>query len=74
LAFPLIQRVIEYSQTRFAGKDLIFGMTVNGTLMSDEIIHYLVANRVLLMISLNGPKKIIDLNRVFADGRVHSIL
>lgn len=69
LAFPLIQKVIEYSKERFAGKELSFNMTCNGTLLSDEIIHYLAENHVLLMISLDGPKEINDLNRVFADGR-----
>lgn len=69
LEFPLIQRVVEYCEERFFGKGLTFTITTNGTLLSDEMIHYFQAHDISLMISLDGPKEINDQNRVFADGR-----
>lgn len=69
LEFPLIQRVVEYSEERFSGKELTFNITTNGTLLNDEMIHYFQAHDISLMISLDGPKEINDRNRVFADGR-----
>lgn len=69
LEFPLIQRVIEYSRSRFHGKKLTFSITTNGSLLTDEIIRYFHANDVSMMISLDGPKEINDRNRVFPDGR-----
>lgn len=69
LEFPLLQRVVEYSEERFSGKELTFNITTNGTLLTDEMIHYFQAHNVSMMISLDGPKEINDRNRVFADGR-----
>jgi uncharacterized protein len=69
LEFPLIKKVVDYSERRFFGKDLTFTMTTNGTLLTTEIIHFLRDHNVSLFISLDGPKEINDKNRVFADGR-----
>lgn len=68
LEFPLMQDIIEYSKSCFRGKKLTFNMTSNGTLINDDIIKYLEKQDISLMISLDGPKEINDLNRVFADG------
>lgn len=68
MEFQLIQRVVEYSEERFSGKELTFNITTNGTLLNDEMIHYFQAHDISLMISLDGPKEINDRNRVFADG------
>ena len=68
LEFPLLQRIVDYSKERFIGKKLTFAMTTNGSLLTDDIIHYLENHRVTLLISIDGPKEINDRNRVFADG------
>lgn len=69
IEFPLIQRVIRYSQELFYGKELSFSITCNGSLLTPEIIRYFSENSVDLMISLDGPKEINDKNRVFANGK-----
>jgi uncharacterized protein len=69
IEFPLIRRVVKYSQKLFEGKDLSFSVTCNGSLLNREIIRYFSENSVDLMISLDGPKEINDLNRVFANGK-----
>ena len=69
LEFPLLQRVVEYCKKRFLGKELTFSVTTNGTLLSDDIIHYLDKQKISVMLSLDGPKEVHDLNRVFEDGK-----
>ncbi|MCL2052317.1 MAG: Cys-rich peptide radical SAM maturase CcpM [Lachnospiraceae bacterium] len=68
LEFPLLKKIIAYSKESFLGKEISFNMTTNGTVLNDEMIMYLKDENVTLMISLDGPKEINDLNRVFADG------
>ncbi len=43
-------------------------LITNGTLMNEEVIHYLKDNKVGVGISLDGPKFINDENRVFRMG------
>lgn len=68
LEYPLLKRIVEYSERVFSGKKLTFAMTSNATLLTDEIIHYLAEHKVSLMVSLDGPKEINDKNRVFKNG------
>lgn len=68
IEFPLMKQVVEYSKKKFYGKNLTFNITSNGTLLSDEIILYMQENNVSLLVSLDGPQEVNDLNRVFADG------
>ena len=69
IEFPLIQKVIRYSQKMFEGKELSFSITCNGSLLTREIIRFFSDNSIDLMISLDGPEEINDLNRVFANGK-----
>ena len=66
LGFPLIKQSIRYAKQLFDGKKLLFTITTNGTLLTDEIIQFLDQEDVQVMISLDGPKEIHDKNRVFA--------
>jgi uncharacterized protein len=68
LEFPLIKKIIEYSEQQFFGKKLTFSITTNATLLSEEMIFYFRDHDVSLMISLDGPKDINDKNRVFVNG------
>lgn len=64
----LVNKIMEYAKERFAGKILTFGMTCNGSLLTEENVCFLEENNVSLLVSLDGPKRIQDQNRVFADG------
>lgn len=64
----MIKRIMAYARDRFAGKILTFGMTCNGSLLTEENVRFLEENNVSLLVSLDGPKQIQDQNRVFADG------
>lgn len=69
LEFPMIKKAVAYSKKIFKGKDLTFSITSNGTLLTEDIIQFFADHDVHLMISLDGPKEINDLNRVFANGQ-----
>lgn len=66
LRFDLIRDVVEYTKQKIGGKVLKFHMTTNGTLLTEDIIRFLVDNDFKLMISLDGPEQVHDANRVFA--------
>ena len=44
-------------------------MTTNGTLMTEDVIEFLVKYEFNLMISLDGDKKSHDINRRFKTGK-----
>lgn len=68
LEFPLIRKSVSYAKKLFDGKKITFSMTSNGTLLTDEIIDFLVQEDISLLISLDGPKEIHDRSRIFANG------
>ena len=69
LEFDLVKKIVSYAEEQFLGRDLRFSMTTNATVLTDEIIKFIVDHKVNVMISLDGPKPIHDRNRPFADGR-----
>lgn len=69
IEFEMIQKAVEYAESRFNGKPITFTTTINGSLLTDKIVEYFIDHDVSTMISLDGPKEIHDKNRVFIDGR-----
>ncbi|URZ04319.1 Cys-rich peptide radical SAM maturase CcpM [Clostridium felsineum] len=68
LKFDFIKEIISYAKENFIGKELRFALTTNATLLTEEIIEYSINNNIDIMISLDGPEEIHDINRKFADG------
>lgn len=68
LAFPLIKKIVVYADEIFAGKDRIYSITTNGTLISDEVAHYLNEHKFRVAFSIDGPKEAQNKNRIFRDG------
>ena len=68
LEFDLIKKIVEYSEKKFAGKELRINMTTNATLLTPEIVAYLQEHDFDLLVSLDGPRNVQDKSRVFADG------
>ncbi|WP_313562016.1 Cys-rich peptide radical SAM maturase CcpM [Ruminiclostridium cellobioparum] len=66
LEFELLKKCIEYTEERVEGKDVLFTLTTNATLLNNEIIEYFQEHKVSLIISLDGPKQVHDKNRRFA--------
>lgn len=67
LEFDLIKKCVAYIKEIFHGKKQTFVITTNATLINEEILAFLMENDFSVMISLDGPKKVQDGNRVFAD-------
>lgn len=68
VAFPLVRRCVEYAEEVLDGKELSFFITTNATLMSDEVIDFLVEHRFYITFSLDGPRNVHDHHRLRADG------
>lgn len=69
LEFPLIKQVVEYAEDLFKGKKISFAITTNATLLSEEYLDFLIKHKFIITISIDGPQKIQDKNRKFADGK-----
>lgn len=67
LELDLIGKAVEYAEELFRGKQLSFNMTTNATLLSDKAVEFILGHNFHIAVSLDGPKKIQDGNRVFAD-------
>ncbi len=68
MEFQLIKEIVAYSELVFRNKELKFNMTTNASLLTDEIVDFLQEHNFSILISLDGPEKINDTNRVFANG------
>lgn len=70
LRFDLIKKIIPYANRKAVAfhKTVKYSMTTNGTLLTDEAVEFLTAHNVNVMVSLDGPQKVHDENRVFVDG------
>lgn len=66
LEFQLIKQIVKYcKEIHF---DVSYGSTTNATIMTDEIINFIIENNVFLAISLDGDKASQNRNRVFMNG------
>lgn len=68
LEFDLIKQCIAYIKLIVQGKKITFGMTTNGTLLTDEVVTFLKENNINITISLDGSKDEHDINRKFKSG------
>lgn len=65
LEFPLVKQIVEYVKARKYPKEYVFFITTNGVLLNDERKKWLKenANVLQLGLSLDGTKKMHDMNR-----------
>jgi uncharacterized protein len=65
VAFPVVQHVVEYAtqKNRALGKQLEFTMVSNLSLMDETKLAWLLANRVQICTSIDGPKDLHDKQR-----------
>lgn len=66
--FQLIREMVLYSKKYTKDWEIKFFMTTNLTILTDEMIEFLVDNRFGMTVSLDGPKEIHDEQRVFHNG------
>lgn len=70
LNFPAVCEIIKTARNLSAktGKRVNFSLVTNLTHMDDEKLDFLLANKVNLCTSLDGPRKIHNFNRVYTKG------
>lgn len=68
--FKVMKEVVKYcrEKEKEIGKEFLFSMTTNATLLNDEINQFIIENKVSVMVSLDGSKNINDEYRVFPNG------
>lgn len=78
LCFDTLSLIVEYCHKLFSNRsnDIVFSITTNLTLLTDDIMDFLSSNNFSVAISLDGPKYIHDKNRIFpnGDGSYDSVL
>ena len=68
LEFKLLSEIVDFSKqyAKHLGKhNPLFHVTTNGTLLSDDIIHFFVENDVAVLVSVDGPKDLHDRYRKY---------
>ena len=65
VAFPVVRHIIEYAlqRNKTAGKKLEFTMVSNLSLMDEEKLAFLLANKVQICTSIDGPEQLHDKQR-----------
>ncbi len=68
--WPVVEHIVEYAlqKNQLAGKQLMFALVTNLTLMDDDKLAYLIDRKVQISTSLDGPEAIHDAVRVWRDG------
>jgi uncharacterized protein len=67
---PLIRGAVDYAEARAAerGIGVDFSLTTNATLLNEETVDWLNEHRFGITVSLDGPKRLHDRNRVTIGG------
>lgn len=68
LNFELIKTCINYVTENYKDFNPYFVMTINSTLLSEEIVTFLSKHNCEIILSIDGPKEEHDRNRVFPGG------
>jgi uncharacterized protein len=71
LEFKLIKNTVPYVREKEAetGKKTNLSMVTNGILLSDEVVDFLMSNKIGCQVSIDGPKEIHNINRVLPTGK-----
>ncbi len=67
LNFDLIKKSVIYADGIFFSKRITYNMTINGSIISDDMLDFLATYNVHLTISFDGSKSIQDKHRKFLD-------
>lgn len=77
LNFKLINDVVRYVENKFFSKNVSFSMTINGSLLNDKVIEFIVEHDFKISISLDGDEETQNRHRKFlnsGDGTYESII
>ena len=76
LDFEMVKNVVKYMEehNNIQNVKIVYSITTNSTLLSEEIIDYICDKNFNVKISLDGKKEINDLNRVGSQYSVHDCI
>ncbi len=60
LELDLIKECVKYAKKKSIGKELMFNITSNTTLITDEVLKFLYDNEFSLTVSLDGDRQAHD--------------
>ena len=66
--FKLIKQMVEYTESVKNGKHIEYTVVSNLSLLTDEIIKFMIKYKFSISTSLDGPKYVNDTNRIFDGG------
>lgn len=69
LNFNLIKKCVEYIEDRYGHHGLRYYMTTNGSLLNKDKSDWLMQHGFSISVSLDGPEKEHDRNRIYSDGK-----
>lgn len=71
LNFALVEKLVAYARQRGEeqGKRFHFALTTNGTLLREEIVDFLLRERISVTVSMDGSQEAHDRNRPMKGGR-----
>ena len=69
LNFKLIEKIVEYIKKKKEKASFRYSVVTNGTLFDKRIVRFLKDNKFWVTVSIDGPSKLHNRNRVYGDGR-----
>lgn len=69
LNYEVLKFIIEYAETKKQGKRILYSITTNGTLLTEDIILFFEKYSVSVSISLDGPAELQQYNRPMNNGK-----
>lgn len=69
LEIELIKKCVDYVEKVLEGKNIVYAITTNGTLLTPKLVDYFSKHNINITISLDGSKNEHDINRRFANGK-----
>ncbi|MGN5996217.1 radical SAM protein [Enterococcus faecalis] len=70
IEFDLIKKCVDYAKKQLSDRNLIFSITTNLVLMTEEVAEYIAGNENFYVVcSMDGPEDIHDEYRVFQNGK-----
>ena len=67
--FETIKHIVEYTEAHKDGHDITYTVVTNLTLLTDEILDFLVEHQFEISTSIDGNELVHNHNRPFADGK-----
>jgi len=67
MKFGLMKEMGEYLKKNYPNR-YDFSIYTNGTFVNDEVLDWFKKNKVHVTLSIDGPKEVNDINRVYPDG------